>query len=151
MSLCPKVESEETEWTSDSVTNVYFWEFMLRDEQKFRQLWAIHAQVRHHIPTSTLGWLFVFSLWGGHINFRDQRWMQVNLENQRLAPVQAKRKSDESVPKGREWRDWIGFSIINHPFWGTPIFWNPQISPEIWCFKYFFAVQMTPPHTFLEA
>ena len=21
----------------------------------------------------------------------------------------------------------IGFSIINHPFWGTPIFGNPQI------------------------
>ena len=22
----------------------------------------------------------------------------------------------------------IGFSIINHPFWGTPIFGNPHIS-----------------------
>ena len=24
----------------------------------------------------------------------------------------------------------IGFSIINHPFWGTPIFGNTQIPPE---------------------
>ena len=23
----------------------------------------------------------------------------------------------------------IGFSIINHPFWGTPIFGNPYIPP----------------------
>ena len=24
----------------------------------------------------------------------------------------------------------IGFSIINHPFWGTPILGNPHIEPE---------------------
>ena len=22
---------------------------------------------------------------------------------------------------------WIGFSIVNHPFWGTPIFGNTQV------------------------
>ena len=26
----------------------------------------------------------------------------------------------------------IGFSIINHPFWGTPIFGNTQIVPVVW-------------------
>ena len=25
----------------------------------------------------------------------------------------------------------IGFSIINHPFWGTPIFWNTHIGITI--------------------
>ena len=25
----------------------------------------------------------------------------------------------------------IGFSIINHPFWGTPIFGNTHICPEL--------------------
>jgi len=110
---------------------------MLRDEQKFRQLWAIHAQVRHHIPTSTLGWLFVFSLCGGHINFRDQRWMQVNLGNQRLAPVKAKRKSDESVPKGREWRDWIVLHtscllILVVMYYSSQIFSSlPNLGPKI--------------------
>ena len=27
----------------------------------------------------------------------------------------------------------IGFSIINHPFWGTPIFGNTHIYIYIWC------------------
>ena len=26
----------------------------------------------------------------------------------------------------------IGFSIINHPFWGTPIFWNTHICMGFW-------------------
>ena len=28
----------------------------------------------------------------------------------------------------------IGFSIINHPFWDTPIFWNTHIYMLFWIF-----------------
>ena len=31
----------------------------------------------------------------------------------------------------------IGFSIINHPFWGTPIFWkHPYGHPETFDFEF---------------
>ncbi len=33
----------------------------------------------------------------------------------------------------------IGFSIINHPFWGTPIFGNTHISAQIMIVRIFFA------------
>ena len=29
----------------------------------------------------------------------------------------------------------IGFSIINHPFWGTPSFGNAHIGPKVWAPK----------------
>ena len=29
----------------------------------------------------------------------------------------------------------IGFSIINHPFWGYPYFWNPPYLPCFGCFE----------------
>ena len=29
----------------------------------------------------------------------------------------------------------IGFSIINHPFWGYPYFWNPSYLPCFGCFE----------------
>ena len=36
----------------------------------------------------------------------------------------------------------IGFSIINHPFWSTPIFGNPQKSPP--GFQFFFMSHWFP-------
>jgi len=42
----------------------------------------------------------------------------------------------------------IGFSIINHPFWGTPIFGNTQIGPQLQeIFSHvFFASPTLPAH-----
>jgi len=34
----------------------------------------------------------------------------------------------------------IGFSIINHPFWGTPIFGNTHITGIIWVTCFFLDV-----------
>ena len=34
----------------------------------------------------------------------------------------------------------IGFSIINHPFWGIPIFGNTQINKKVKQFSGFFSV-----------
>ena len=36
------------------------------------------------------------------------------------------------TPKSSISIDLIGFSIINHPFWGTPIFGNTQILSKKW-------------------
>ena len=32
----------------------------------------------------------------------------------------------------------IGFSIINHPFWGYPYFWKPPFACELGVFDAFF-------------
>ena len=37
----------------------------------------------------------------------------------------------------------IGFSITNHPFWGTPIFGNIHIDPEKWCLGDYFSLGMS--------
>ena len=35
------------------------------------------------------------------------------------------------TPKSSTLMTLMGFSLINHPFWGTPIYGNPQLDFEI--------------------